>query len=261
MNPDLAQELATDKRERALWPAPGKLNLFLHIIGQREDGYHLLQTVFQFIGLSDQLRISANDSGEIAAKHQLSGVSPSDDLTLKAARLLQQETGCTSGAEIELIKNIPVGGGIGGGSSDAATVLLVLNQLWGTGLSESQLKGLGLQLGADVPVFIHGNACWAEGVGEHFQDVTLPEPVYLVIYPRVHVSTAEIFAAGELTRDTPTIRIADFLAGRAGNSDPPPGDNPDRGQQVEAAPGEGEGGHENVTPAARNEANLEGWFL
>ena len=202
------------------WPAPGKLNLFLHITGQREDGYHTLQTIFQFIGLSDQLRIRINAQGEISTRHQLAGISTADDLSVKAARLLQRQTGCRQGADIELIKNLPIGGGVGGGSSDAATTLLVLNHLWATGLTRDELVTLGLQLGADVPVFIHGNACWAEGVGEHLEDVILPEPAYLVIYPNIHVSTGAIFSAGELTRNTPPIRIADFLAGQAGNKRP-----------------------------------------
>lgn len=202
---------------QSLWPAPGKLNLFLHITGQRADGYHTLQTIFQFIELSDYLRITTNETGKISTCHQYDDILPHADLTLRAARLLQSKTDCQQGAEIELIKNLPVGAGIGGGSSDAATVLLVLNHLWGTRLPNEALAGLGLQLGADVPVFVHGKACWAEGVGEHFKDVEIPQPIYLLIYPKVHVSTADIFAAEELTRNTPPIRIADFLAGQAGN--------------------------------------------
>ena len=199
------------------WPAPAKLNLFLHITGRREDGYHQLQTVFQFLDLHDDIELRVNASGDIRAIHQYPGFEPDDDLTVRAARLLQSVSGCRQGADIKLLKNLPVGGGIGGGSSDAATVLLVLNRLWETGLGLQDLADLGLQLGADVPVFIHGHACWAEGVGEQFQPVDLAEPYYLLVYPKVHVSTGQIFAARELTRNSRPIKIADFLAGSARN--------------------------------------------
>ena len=199
------------------WPAPAKLNLFLHITGRRGDGYHLLQTVFQFIDIHDLIRFDLTRDGEISAVHQIPGVTAADDLTVRAARLLQSTTGCHQGVRIELTKYLPTGGGVGGGSSDAATTLLVLNRLWQTGLSIEELARLGLQLGADVPIFIHGRACWAEGVGESFQDVELKEPVYLLVYPKVHVSTGQIFTDPELTRDTSPIKIADFLAGHAGN--------------------------------------------
>lgn len=199
------------------WPAPAKLNLFLHITGRRSDGYHQLQTVFQFLDIHDDVFLKVNPDGEILASHRHPGFDEENDLTLRAARILQAETGCRSGVEIELVKNLPVGGGIGGGSSDAATVLLALNYLWDTGLSQQELAHLGLQLGADVPVFIHGQACWAEGVGEEIQPVELPEPVYLLVYPKVHVSTGQIFSAAELTRNTSPIKIADFLAGQTRN--------------------------------------------
>ena len=199
------------------WPAPAKLNLFLHITGRRPDGYHLLQTVFQFLDIHDDVIINPVPSGEISARHQYPGFSREDDLTLRAARLLQAETGCAAGADIKLIKNLPVGGGIGGGSSDAATVLMVLNHLWDTRLTTPEISHLGLQLGADVPVFVHGTACWAEGVGEQIETIDLPQPVYLLVYPKVHVSTGQIFSAPELTRNTTPIKIADFLAGDAGN--------------------------------------------
>ncbi len=199
------------------WPAPAKLNLFLHITGRRSDGYHQLQTVFQFLDIHDDVFLKVNPDGEILASHSHPGFDEENDLTLRAARILQAETGCRSGVEIELVKNLPVGGGIGGGSSDAATVLLALNYLWDTGLSQQELAHLGLQLGADVPVFIHGRACWAEGVGEEIQSVELPEPVYLLVYPKVHVSTGQIFSAAELTRNTSPIKIADFLAGQTRN--------------------------------------------
>ena len=199
------------------WPAPAKLNLFLHVTGRRPDGYHLLQTVFQFLDIHDEIGIRVNADGVLRVHHEYDAISPEQDLTLRAARLLQAETGCSLGADIEMIKQLPIGGGIGGGSSDAATVMMVLNHLWGTGLSTGDLASMGLQLGADVPVFIHGHACWAEGVGEELQPIDLPEPVYLLVYPKVHVSTAQIFGARELTRNTQPIRIADFLAGDARN--------------------------------------------
>lgn len=199
------------------WPAPAKLNLFLHITGRRSDGYHQLQTVFQFLDIHDDVFLKVNSGGQILSSHRHPGFNEENDLTLRAARLLQAETGCRSGVEIELIKNLPIGGGIGGGSSDAATVLLALNYLWDTGLSRQELAHLGLQLGADVPVFIHGQTCWAEGVGEEIQPIELPEPVYLLVYPKVHVSTGQIFSAAELTRNTSPIKIADFLAGQTRN--------------------------------------------
>jgi len=205
------------KDKRYYWPAPAKLNLFLHITGQRPDGYHLLQTVFQFLDIYDQIGLDINTTGKIIARHHYPGFRQDEDLTIRAARLLQSVSESRHGVEIELIKNLPVGGGIGGGSSDAATVLVVLNKLWETGFSVTELAHLGLELGADVPVFIHGHACWAEGVGEEFQTIDLPEPVYLLVYPKVHVSTGQIFGARELTRNTSPIRIADFLAGHAGN--------------------------------------------
>ena len=199
------------------WPAPAKLNLFLHITGRRADGYHQLQTVFQFLDIHDDVFLKVKPGGGILARHRYPGFDEENDLTLRAARLLQAATGCSSGVEIELVKNLPIGGGIGGGSSDAATVLLALNYLWDTGLNQQELAHLGLQLGADVPVFIHGQTCWAEGVGEEIHPVELPEPVYLLVYPKVHVSTGQIFSAPELTRNTSPIKIADFLAGQTRN--------------------------------------------
>ena len=205
------------RAQTTAWPAPAKLNLFLHITGQRDDGYHLLQTVFQFLDIHDLIRFEVTADREISALHAIPGIAAEDDLTVRAARLLQDTAGCRQGARIELNKRLPAGGGIGGGSSDAATALMVLNQLWQTGLSRRELADLGLQLGADVPVFIHGRACWAEGVGEDFQDIELREPIYLLVYPKVHVSTGQIFSDPQLTRNTSPIKIADFLAGRAGN--------------------------------------------
>ena len=199
------------------WPAPAKLNLFLHITGQRDDGYHLLQTVFQFLDLADQLYFDINNNGEISRRSELPGVSPEQDLVVRAARLLQQETGCPQGVSISMEKHLPMGAGLGGGSSDAATTLLALNALWDCGLKRARLCELGLQLGADVPVFIGGHAAWAEGVGEHLQPVDVAECWYVVLTPEVTVSTAEIFADPQLTRNSPAITIRDFRAGRVRN--------------------------------------------
>ncbi|WP_265947274.1 4-(cytidine 5'-diphospho)-2-C-methyl-D-erythritol kinase [Dechloromonas sp. A34] len=195
------------------WPAPAKLNLFLHVVGRRADGYHLLQTVFRFISRADQLRFTPRNDAEILLAQPIPGVPPETDLTVRAARLLQQATGCRQGATIHLDKQLPMGGGLGGGSSDAATVLLALNHLWQTGLSRSALEKLGLTLGADVPVFVHGHNTFAEGVGESFTDLELPAASYLVLHPPVHVPTAAIFGAPELKRDTLAITPADWQPG------------------------------------------------
>jgi 4-diphosphocytidyl-2-C-methyl-D-erythritol kinase len=168
------------------WPAPAKLNLFLHVVGRRADGYHLLQTVFRFIDRADQLHFAPRKDGEIVLATPLPGVPPETDLTVRAARLLQKATGCRQGATLTLDKRLPMGGGLGGGSSDAATVLLALNHLWETGLDRATLEELGLELGADVPVFIHGHNTFAEGVGEAFTDLQLPPASYLVLHPRAH---------------------------------------------------------------------------
>lgn len=199
------------------WPAPAKLNLFLHVIGRRTDGYHLLQTVFRFIDRADQLHFAPRDDSEIVLATPLPGVPPATDLTVRAARLLQQATGCRLGATIRLVKNLPMGGGLGGGSSDAATVLLALNHLWQTGLSRSELERLGLQLGADVPVFVHGHNTFAEGIGESFTDIELPPATYLVLHPAVNVPTALIFGAPELKRDSAPLRPAHWRAGEGHN--------------------------------------------
>jgi 4-diphosphocytidyl-2-C-methyl-D-erythritol kinase len=201
----------------SLWPAPAKLNLFLHITGRREDGYHLLQTAFQFIDDCDWLEFQIEADSHINYLSPLPGVSLQQNLIFRAAQLLQQTTACRQGAAIRIDKRLPLGGGLGGGSSDAATTLVALNHLWGTGLTLAQLAQLGLQLGADVPVFIYGRAAWAEGVGEHLQPLELPEPWYLVITPPVQVSTHEIFTAPELTRDCKPIKMPSFLAGEAQN--------------------------------------------
>ncbi|MDH5632058.1 MAG: 4-(cytidine 5'-diphospho)-2-C-methyl-D-erythritol kinase [Gammaproteobacteria bacterium] len=199
------------------WPAPAKLNLFLHVTGRRLDGYHLLQTVFQFIDIADELRFEINDSGRIARVSDLEGVTPEQDLVVRAARLLQQETGCGAGVDISLIKRLPMGGGLGGGSSDAATTLLALNALWQTGVPRSRLMQLGLQLGADVPVFIGGSSAWAEGVGDRLEPLSLERPWFVILQPDATVSTGEIFGHPELTRNSPAITIRDFREGRVRN--------------------------------------------
>ncbi len=199
------------------WLAPAKLNLCLHIVGRRADGYHLLQTAFQFIDLCDELRFHPRLAGVIERIAGPAEVPPEKDLVVRAARLLAQASGAQHGIAIELHKHIPMQAGLGGGSSDAATVLVALNHLWGCGLSTDTLAALGLKLGADVPVFVRGRAAWAEGVGEQLTPVDFPELSYLVIQPPVSVSTAEIFQASELTRDTPLTTIRAFLAGGGHN--------------------------------------------
>lgn len=194
------------------WPAPAKLNLFLHITGRRTDGYHNLQTVFQFLDYGDELHFTPRADGVIRAVHALPGVSEEQDLTVRAAHLLQHATGAAQGADIRLEKHIPLGAGLGGGSSDAATTLVALNRLWRTHLAPDALARLGLQLGADVPVFVHGAAAWAEGVGDELAPVTLPEPWYVVITPPCRISTAEIFSAPDLTRTSPPLTMRDFRA-------------------------------------------------
>lgn len=204
------------------WLAPAKLNLFLHITGRRPDGYHQLQTLFQLLDFGDELRLQARPDGELSLhllESSLISPVPSDDnLILQAARLLREESGKPDlGARIELCKRIPMGAGLGGGSSDAATTLLALNQLWGLDLDLAALRALGLRLGADVPVFLAGQSAWGEGVGEHLQPVELPSRWFVVVTPPCEVSTAAIFAQEDLTRNSPTIKIADFLADRARN--------------------------------------------
>lgn len=195
------------------FPAPAKLNLFLHVVGRRADGYHLLQTVFRFLDFGDSLEIESRPDGEIRLLNTLADVPPEHDLCWRAARLLQIHTGCRLGADIALLKRLPMGGGLGGGSSDAATVLLVLNRLWGLNLPRQELQALGLTLGADVPVFVFGQTAFAEGVGEILTP-WMPAPAsYVVLTPPVHVSTPAIFADPGLTRNTPSIRILDLSDG------------------------------------------------
>lgn len=194
------------------WLAPAKLNLFLRIVGQRADGYHLLQSVFQFVEFYDKLQFTVRDDGVIERQSQLEGIDEVSDLTLRAAKLLQSTANTHLGVTIEIEKNIPMGAGLGGGSSDAATTLVALNSLWQLKFSIDQLAMLGLKLGADVPVFVRGQAAWAEGIGEQLTNIDPPEPWYLLVVPQCHISTAEIFNTPQLTRDAPPIKIRDFLA-------------------------------------------------
>ena len=191
-------------------PAPAKLNLFLHVTGRRADGYHLLQTAFQLIDRCDTLDIQLRDDAQIRRCNDIPGVPADSDLIVRAARLLQQHTHCPLGADLTLHKRLPMGGGLGGGSSDAATTLMALNHLWQTGLSREELMQLGLQLGADVPFFIFGSNAFAEGVGEELQAIETPDCWFVVIEPGVQVPTPAIFSAKELTRDSKPVRIADF---------------------------------------------------
>ena len=201
---------AVSERE-SLWPAPAKLNLFLHVTGRRPDGYHELQTLFQLIDLCDTVAIEVRADGRIERRAGPAGVAADEDLTVRAARALKTAAGARLGASIRLIKRIPVGGGLGGGSSDAATALLALNRLWGCGLSREALAGLGLPLGADVPVFVRGFSAWAEGVGERLTPVELPERWYVLIRPGVSVPTRDVFQSPELTRNSPLITIRAFF--------------------------------------------------
>jgi 4-diphosphocytidyl-2-C-methyl-D-erythritol kinase len=193
------------------WPAPAKLNLFLHVTGRRADGYHELQTLFQLIDLCDTLTISLRADGLIERPAGPAGIAPDADLTLRAALALQQATRTREGAELRVHKRIPQGAGLGGGSSDAATTLLALNELWGCRLSLHDLATLALPLGADVPVFVQGSSAWAEGIGERLTPVSLPEAWYVIIYPGVGVSTREVFQSPELTRNSPLITIRAFF--------------------------------------------------
>ncbi len=194
-------------------PAPAKLNLFIHITGRREDGYHLLQTVFQFLDYSDEIGLSLREDGVIQRVKGLEHIPQESDLCVRAAKLLQAFTKTSQGVDLSIDKKLPIGGGIGGGSSDAATVLQGLNKLWNCRLSDNDLAKLGLQLGADVPVFVRGFSAWAEGVGEQLTPIELDEKWFLVVHPKISVSTAEIFIDKSLTRDCEPIKIARFLKG------------------------------------------------
>jgi 4-diphosphocytidyl-2-C-methyl-D-erythritol kinase len=197
--------------------APAKLNLFLHITSRRANGYHNLQTIFQFIDYCDVLEFAYRSDGQLLYESTAQDLPKEQDLVLRAARLLQQHSNTSKGADIQVVKKIPMGGGLGGGSSDAATTLLALNKLWQLQLSPTQLAKLGLHLGADVPVFVHGHAAWAEGVGESLTPVNLKEPWYLVVNPNCQISTKKIFLAQDLTRDAFPITIREFVAGRSRN--------------------------------------------
>ena len=200
----------------SVWLAPAKLNLFLHIVGRRPDGYHELQTLFQFVDLCDEITLKVRTDGQICRVRELAGVAAEADLCVRAARALKEAAGSPLGADIDLKKRIPVGGGLGGGSSDAATCLVALNRLWGIHWPAEKLAAIGLKLGADVPVFVHGRVAWAEGVGERLTPLYPPlapaEPNYLILKPNVFVSTAEVFQDPELTRNSPPITIHGFLA-------------------------------------------------
>lgn len=190
--------------------APAKINLFLHITGRRADGYHTLQSVFQLLDYYDTIYLKPTTTGEIKRLNEINNVPASQDLCALAASALQRETGCTLGVEYSVEKRIPMGGGLGGGSSDAATMLLALNHVWQLNLTREQLMRIGLTLGADVPVFVFGQNAWAEGVGEQLTKIEIPEQYYVVLTPPVHVSTAQVFASSRLTRDTKPLKIADF---------------------------------------------------
>jgi 4-diphosphocytidyl-2-C-methyl-D-erythritol kinase len=199
------------------WPAPAKLNLFLHVVGRMPDGYHALQTVFQLIDRCDQIGMAVRADGVIERPEGMAGLAPQADLAVRAAQALQRQTGVRLGASLSVIKRIPAGGGLGGGSSDAATVLVALNTLWETGLEIDALAELGLELGADVPVFVRGQSAWGEGRGERLTALALPQRWFLVLQPAVAVSTAEIFQAPELTRNSEVVTMRGFLAGETRN--------------------------------------------
>ena len=193
------------------WPAPAKLNLFLHVTGRRADGYHELQTLFQLIDLTDTISISVRADGEIDRALGPGNIEPEADLAVRAARALKSTAGAREGATIRVAKRIPQGAGLGGGSSDAATTLVALNELWGCRLPLGELSRIGLDLGADVPVFVQGSSAWAEGVGERLTPVTLPERWYVIVYPGVAISSREVFQSSELTRNSPLITIRAFF--------------------------------------------------
>jgi 4-diphosphocytidyl-2-C-methyl-D-erythritol kinase len=203
--------VAVVSRAESSWPAPAKLNLFLHVVGRRADGYHELQTLFQLLDLTDTLSIRVRADGIIEREAGAPEIDPEADLAVRAARLLKEASGSPLGASLKVRKRIPVGAGLGGGSSDAATALLALNELWALGLAPPELCRMGVQLGADVPVFIQGFSAWGEGIGEQLTPVELPERWYLLIHPGVAVSTREVFQSPELTRNSPLITIRAFF--------------------------------------------------
>lgn len=199
------------------WPAPAKINLFLHVVGRRRDGYHLLQTVFRFLDYGDSLRFRVRTDRQIRRITSIAGVPEDEDLAVCAARRLQERAGCRMGIDIEVAKRLPMGGGLGGGSSDAATTLIALNRLWGLDMPGDELRHLGLTLGADVPVFLFGRSAFAEGIGERLHAVSVPPAWYVVLNPGIHVSTAAVFRDPALTRNTPEIKIRDFSSVRTHN--------------------------------------------
>ncbi|MBI2993892.1 MAG: 4-(cytidine 5'-diphospho)-2-C-methyl-D-erythritol kinase [Gammaproteobacteria bacterium] len=201
----------------SFWPAPAKINLFLHVTGRRPDGYHLLQTVFQFLDLEDRLEFGPRADDLIVRHTDNDAVPAGDDLAIRAAHALRAAAGNTPGVDIRISKRIPMGGGLGGGSSDAATTLAALNSLWNLGFDAAELGRIGLKLGADVPVFLFGRAAWAEGVGEILEPVAVPEDWYLIVHPGCAVSTAKVFDHPDLTRHTPAITIRAFLEGAGSN--------------------------------------------
>jgi 4-diphosphocytidyl-2-C-methyl-D-erythritol kinase len=195
------------------WPAPAKLNLFLNIVGRRADGYHLLQTVFQLLDWGDSIRIRPRSDDRIVRVGGLTDVPAEKDLAVRAAHLLREHAGSQRGADIEIRKHTPAGSGLGGGSSDAATTLVALNKVWDLNASQDDLANLGLKLGADVPLFVRGHSAFAEGIGEILTPIELPSRYYVIVDPGIHASTAELFQASELTRNSPATTIADFLDG------------------------------------------------
>jgi len=199
------------------WPAPAKLNLFLHITGRRSDGYHEIQTVFQLLDWGDVLNFSVTKDGRIGRRNELPGIPETEDLSLRAARLLQGVSGSRRGVEIALDKRIPPGSGLGGGSSDAATVLHALNVLWDCGLSIAELAELGLSLGADVPVFVHGQSAWAEGIGERLTPLSLGDTWYVLVFPEISISTAEVFRDPGLKCDRSPVGFSSSATGLTGN--------------------------------------------
>lgn len=199
------------------WLAPAKINLFLHVTGRRSDGYHTLQTVYQFVDLCDRLQFDVREDNEVHLFSDFNEVPPDQNLVVRAARALQMHSGTRAGTDIRLTKVIPTGGGLGGGSSDAATTLVALNEFWRLGLSIKELAEIGVTVSADVPVFVYGQASWAEGIGDKLTPVAPAEPWYLIVNPNVQVSTEALFNAAELTRNTSPITIRDFMDGRSSN--------------------------------------------
>lgn len=204
-------------RKHLILKSPAKLNLMLHITGRRDDGYHLLQTVFQFVGLNDTIEFNVRDDSRIVRLTENHGITAENDLMIRAANLLQARYCINQGIEISIEKQIPMGGGLGGGSSNAATTLMALNRLWKINLSSEELRKISLELGADVPIFIFGENAWAEGIGERLERVELPEKWFVIIHPQVFVSTPQIFSSKDLTRDCHPITIRAFLEGRGSN--------------------------------------------